>query len=121
MVTRDVRQEVLPLQTTDATTTTIWSYTISDNCVVYLDVVFVAFSNGVGSAGYEATATFKRDGAGATQVGTTASLSLMEDAALALASITLDANSNYIRARVTGVAATTIDWLANVTMTLYLP
>lgn len=72
------------------------------------------------SVGYRSVMTAKRNDTGA-QVSTTTALATHEDTALSTAALTLDVSSNDVRVRVTGIASTTINWLANVTMTLLQP
>lgn len=99
------------VQTTDATVTTLLSFTPTADRTVIVKLLGVGRkSDDTQGAGYEVTATFRVTGAGAvTQIGTTSILNgpQEDDAAWAM---TLDTDATLIRARVTGVAATTIKW-----------
>lgn len=109
------------VQTTDATVTTVTSYTMPDNCVGFFRVRMIGrrASNG-DSAGYDSGATFKRHAAGgATLIAAVTTYAAMEnDAAWG---ITVDASVNDVRVRATGVAAVTIEWLATMDIVLYQP
>ena len=95
-------------RTTDATVTTTETYTPTDAYAATLIVDVVARkSDGSQAAGYRLAGTFRRAGATTTQVGATTIYSHEDDAAW---NVALDTSGSSVRVRVTGVAATTIDW-----------
>jgi hypothetical protein len=101
--------------TTDATVTTLWSFTLADN-TTYTIVARVTAdqTSGTNSAGYERIVTVKRAGGAATIVGTVSTPHTAED--VAGWDCTFDVTSNDVRLRVTGAAATTVVWQADVTV-----
>jgi hypothetical protein len=115
------------VQTTDATQTTLFSYDLSsasasgtgaawNDCTVQV-MLMVTGKSGTNHLGGELLATFKRNSGTLAIVGAAAGIgTLQADAALATASVSIDASGNIIRVRVTGVAATTIDWSGNLQM-----
>ncbi len=102
--------------TTDATVTTCGSYTLADETIVLARAYVVGRTTGGVAANYIRTAGAQREGgAGAALVGAvdvTGWFHTGEDAGAALWDCTLDVNTNDIRVRVTGAAATTIAWRA---------
>lgn len=110
------------IQTTDATVTTI-SYYLTGKGKTYeiLARVVGLKSDFTAGAGYRRSATFRGDAAGTlTQIGTTTSVETNEDNAawdceIVGGTIVADgATRPCIIVRVTGVAATTINWRAGV-------
>ena len=97
-------------QTTDATVTTAATVATESDVAYHVVARIVAYETPSGNeaAGYERAATFKNDGGTLTQVGSTTALATHEDTGGWDA--TLDASGTTIRARVTGAAATTINW-----------
>ncbi len=104
------------VQTTTATVTTIDSFTLSDNTTYNVEAWITGdVSSGANSAGYIVMATVKRTGGGAaTLVGTANQIHVREDDAAWDA--TIDVTGNDCRVRVTGVAATTINWKCRMTV-----
>ncbi len=105
------------VQTTDATTTTITSWTpashlpVVNNCIVSVTGTMVGKSSTNGGVTIVAAATFSIVSGTVTLLGTqTGILAAQGTAALLTSTVTLDASSNVIRFRITGVAATTINW-----------
>ena len=100
-------------RTTDATPTTLWSYTLNDN--EHLNIVanvLCQASSGTATAGYIRAATVYRDGGSAVIEGSVTAIHSAEAAAGLDATITVSGND--VRVTVTGVAASTYDWHANV-------
>lgn len=97
------------VQTTDATATTIDSFTLASNTAVIVTSVFSAIkSDGTQAGLYVRSAAFRNSGGTVTQLGTTVDAgSYADDGAWAA---TIDFTGTTIRARVTGKAATTIRW-----------
>lgn len=108
-----------PVQTTDATATLVTDFdptahpAAPDNCI--LSVQIEAIGRGPSNTGVSlaAAATFSVASGVITILGAqTTVLAAQGSAGLLTCTLTIDAFSNVIRGRVTGVAATTIDWCA---------
>lgn len=98
------------VQTTDATVTTLLATTPDDGVAIICECRITGRKNdGTESAGYTVTGAFRRAGATTTTVGT-AVTATHED--VAGWDAILDSSGTDVRVRVTGVAATTIDWAA---------
>lgn len=120
------------VQTTDATATTVVSYDLSsaaaspsgvawNNCAVSARCVISGRQSSNIVAG-EIIAAFERTTGTLAAVGAAGGTgTLNKSAALDTATVTIDASGNLIRVRVTGVAATTIDWSAYLYLTLNEP
>ena len=105
-----------PVDTTDATVTTIQLMPMDDETTCNISAIVIGVESGGGNrASYEIIGTFYRSGGGATQQGTTTVLHSAESAAGWDA--TFDVNDNDVRIRVTGVAATNIRWQSNAKIT----
>lgn len=106
-------------QTTDATVTTVATFPMQDNSAVFVTADVTAKTNATaGCKAFKVVALARRHATGgATIVGTPTDLTggALADAALATAAVTVDGSTNDIRVRVTGVAATTINWNVVVT------
>jgi hypothetical protein len=106
-------QRYTSVQTVNATVTTLATIAIPDNTTVRIvaEVTGDIAAAGANSGGYTISATVKRNGAGvATMVtGSPTQSDVHEDNAAWDATIDVD-GANNARVRVTGVAATTIDW-----------
>jgi len=101
------------VRTTDATPTTIWSYTLNDN--EHLNIVANVIcqgSSGIATAGYIRAATVYRDGGGAVIEGSVTAIHSAEVSAGLDCTITVSGND--VRVTVTGVGGSTFDWHANV-------
>ena len=98
------------VQTTDATVTNLGTFTPAVSTAYTVEALVTGKKSGdTQMAGYKLLAMFRKNGAGTiTQVGTTLVVGQNEDDAAWDA--TLDGSAGDIRLRVTGVAATTIDW-----------
>jgi hypothetical protein len=102
--------------TTDAVETTCISVALSDDSVYHFTVEVIAEETTTNSeqASYKLVGTFYRDdGGGATIVGSVTQAHVAESTGTMDA--TLDANDDNMRVRVTGVAATSIRWIAYIT------
>jgi len=98
------------VQTTDATVTTAGSYTPPDNKVTEVRVMIVGRrSDGTQGAGYSIRATVRRQSGTTTLIGAVTAETAHEDNAAWDG--TLDVSSPTIRARVTGAAGVTVDWV----------
>ncbi len=96
------------VQTTDATVTTVDSFTLADNNTYLVKASVAGFEDGASYAGYEIIATVRRDGGGATILGGVTSVHTTETVGAWDATFTV--NSNDVRVSVTGEAATVIEW-----------
>jgi hypothetical protein len=107
--------------TADATVTTAYTYAIPDAAVAFFVTKVVVFCPTDGtSAAYEIRACVKRFGGGvATLVGSVDVLA-WEDAPGLDATLDVDGGNNA-RIRVTGIAATTFEWLVTPDVTLMQP
>ena len=111
----DIKVVRAAVQTTDATATTLWSETLADNTVHVIDVFVVARrTDAAGRWSGRRRVTVYREAAGsATLEGSVETIGT--DVANGIApTVTLDVSSNDIRLRVTGEAAKTINWRAQV-------
>lgn len=109
--TKGTEQNRLPVhvQTTDATVTTLDSFTIPSNCtVIWSAAVAAEKSDNTQGAGYLLTAVFRNNGGTVAQISTTQQGGVFEDDATWDA--TMDFSGTTARIRVTGKAATTIQW-----------
>jgi hypothetical protein len=106
--------EIKELQTTDATTSTIWSWTLGADESLILEAtvhgMHSTFDKGTHVVMY---ASYYKDGAGvATAIGAATAVHTAEtDAGFAVAVDTDGANT--VRLRVTGLPATTVNWVAD--------
>jgi hypothetical protein len=104
-----VTKEPVNVGTTDATVTTLDSFTLASNTAVTWSVTVTAVKSGMTqAAGYSRTATFRNNAGTVTQVGATQDGYTVEDDAAW--DVTIDNSTTTIRCRVTGVAATNIRW-----------
>jgi len=98
------------VHTTDATVTTIALYTLPDETIFEAFVLVVARTTGGVKATYQRTIGGDREGGAAATAQASTTTRSVED--VAGWDVTADASGNDIRLRVTGAAATAIDWLA---------
>lgn len=113
-----VRQSAT-VQTTDTTETTLDSFTLVDETVVEVFAWIMGLVNGGNAAGYRVTAVAKRVAAGGAALIGGVEVFLREDDGNWAA--TLDVSGNDVRVRVTGVAATTIDWRVEWAIRVHTP
>ena len=107
------------VQTTDATVTNLWTYTVAtDETISILVIVNGTSANNAVRAGYLLFATAADDSGILAQVGTTAVLATNEEAAAWDA--TIDISAAQIRIRVTGAAGVTINWTATILIQKYV-
>jgi hypothetical protein len=99
--------------TTDATQTTLFALTLDDNRSYFITARVVGRrSDGMQRAFYWRAALAYRQGAGATMQGSVVNLATVESDSSW--DSTIDASGNDARLRATGVAATTIYWVATI-------
>jgi hypothetical protein len=102
------------VSTTDATVTTLDSFTIGSNTAAAVTWMVTAIkSDRSEAAAYSVSAVFRNNGGTVAQVGTTTTTVLGESDSAWTA--TIDNSTTTIRLRVTGKAATTIQWTAIMT------
>ena len=95
--------------TTDATQTTLITHTTDPNTAGWVEA-FVSARNGSDSATYYRLYRWENISGTVTVTAMTTGVVDSEDAGLATADITVDASTTAFRIRVTGIAATTINW-----------
>lgn len=97
------------LSTTNATETTLASYTTTTDKLHVIEVDVVAYDHsGAQGAGYKLAGLFRNNGGTLSQLGMTTSIMSTESpAGLACA---FDMSGTAVRVRVTGIAATTFTW-----------
>lgn len=106
-------EDVQEVQTSDATVTSCGEYATANDYVYHVEVrALASVDTGGNAASYTRMATFKNDSGTLSAVGSVTSDHTAEDSAGW--EVTLDANGTDIRVRVTGQAATTINWVAYV-------
>lgn len=110
------------VQTTDATVTSLLTYAMADNTTAIFEARVTGDVNaGANSAGYIRQSVYKRTGGGAaTIVGAQVLALTAEDNAAWDCTIDTD-GANTVRVRVTGAAATTVDWMGRLIIDLYTP
>lgn len=108
------------VQTTNATVTDIYTWTITDEAVTCLDVLITAVrSTGASGASYKRTITFRRDGGTVSTIGSARDNQTDEDSSGW--DVTVDNSTSTGRVRVTGAAATTIQWGASIRLQTVIP
>jgi hypothetical protein len=110
--TYPVKSTLLPVQTTDATATTLVSYDAPDGRAIDYTASVLGYrpSNG-DTYRIDLGVTYKRFGGGApTIVGSLFTANERADAGAATWDATIDVSSNTVRVRVTGEASATINW-----------
>jgi hypothetical protein len=104
------------VQTTDATVTTAASFTPADGTVVSVWVAVDARqTDGTKGASYLRRALYRRVGGTVTLIGSVQTIGTDAEETAGW-DATLDISSTLVRVRVTGAAATTIDWTARITL-----
>lgn len=108
------------VQTTDATVTTLDSFTLASNTAVVVSWLICAVKSDLSqAASYSVTACFKNNAGTVAQVGTTTTTVIGEsDAAW---DATADNSTTTIRLRITGKASTTIQWTSICTRLTVIP
>jgi hypothetical protein len=102
----------MSVQTTNGTQTTCGSYTTTSNSAVTIKLLVTGLkSDFTASCGWELTLTARNAGGTVTIEGGGAIIVGPTDSATTW-SVTVDASGADVRLRVTGAAATTIDWTA---------
>lgn len=98
------------VQTTDATVTTLSSISVEDGKTTHIEATVSARkTDGTAGATYSLHSSFRRTGGTTTQIGgiTTVSHIAEDDSSW---NATTDVSGSTVRIRVTGAAATIIDW-----------
>jgi hypothetical protein len=113
-------KRVAVVQTTGATATSCGTYVMPDETTAFF-MARVAAHGATNSAGYMVAATYKRQAAAApAQVGATTAIATHEDDAT-WGGAAFGVVSNTVQLQVTGLAATTIDWLVILEVAVYTP
>jgi hypothetical protein len=113
-------REMASATTTDATVTDLFTLALVEGDIVSIeiDVVGNVDSTGANRAQYKLTGLFYRNTAGnVTQQGSTTSISTIESDSDWDCDLVADTGNQTIDVRVTGKAATTINWLATIKYT----
>lgn len=98
--------------TTDSTPSAILTIAVPSGYALTIEAFVTAFNqDGSESAGYKRVATFRNPSGTTSQVGTTADLYTVEDNIAW--DCTIDASSNNAQVTVTGVDATSINWMVS--------
>lgn len=109
--TTDAVDVMARVQTTTATVTDIYTWTLDNNAVTTVDVrVTACQSNSSNGDVWRGKITYKNAAGTVTLIGTS---SVTKDGATAWA-VTLDNSTTTARVRVTGAASTTIEWGASI-------
>lgn len=110
------KTDLAAIQTSDATATTLWSVVVADQTVVTLFALWSAIQDDHSEAGGGTiVAVFRRDGGGnVTIVGAATVIDEDDSAGTITATMDADTGSQTARLRVTGVAATVLDWSAKI-------
>ena len=110
------------VQTTDATVTTCGYYTLPDECVAFVRAVVLAVQSGsANTAGYERKAIVEGQSGTRALVGAVESGFAADREDVGTWDCTIDVSGNDVRVRVTGIAATTIDWQTTLEIILFKP
>lgn len=108
------------IQTTDATVTTCGSYTLPDECAAFVSAKVLGVQSGSANTG-----GFLLNAVVEAQSGTRALVSTADQTIIkrdvGTWDAVIDVSGNDVRVRVTGVAATTIDWQTTLEITLFKP
>ncbi len=114
-----LRSDVANVQTTGATQTTLYSWTIGNNAMTTVDVTVTACvsaaSNVTGGAVLKKSMSFRRNnGSTVTAIGSNVDGGSVADTALNSIAVVIDNSTTTGRVRVTGLSSTTIQWGVNV-------
>lgn len=104
--------------TTDATITTLLSFTVPTGVIVTVNLTIGAKTSTPDGASRRMEGSFKNAAGVVSQIGATLTTLSVGDVALATIAVIFDVTGATFRVRVTGVAATTIDWLVSGTAQL---
>lgn len=108
--------------TAEDTVNNVLNVTRFENSVTHAAAAAVLLVSGTNSVDYIVTRGVKRSGAGgATLVGAADIITLFEDAGLAAATVSFAVSGNDILLQVTGIAATTVEWTAFLSLYLGQP
>ena len=114
-------KEIAYVQTSDATVTDIYTLDLAEGEIVSIEVDVVANvdSTGANRAQYKLTGLFYRNTSGnVTQQGSTTSISTIESDSDWDCDLVADTGNQTVDVRVTGKAATTVNWLATIKFTI---
>lgn len=115
-----VDHQPVNVQTTDATVTTVDSFTLASNTAVVLSALVLGIKSDYTQAGaYSITACFRNNAGTVAQVGTSTTTVIGEDDAGWTA--TIDNSTTTIRVRVTGAVGDTVQWTSVFTRLEVIP
>ena len=104
--------------TTDATATLLYSYAIPTNCAGRILVTIIGRkSDGSARAAYTKLASFYRASSSGAQGGSTETIGTDYESDSSW-DVSVDVSSSVLRVLVTGAAATTVYWSANVQLSV---
>ena len=122
MATRTIDRTLATLQTTDATTGTCGTYTVPTSSACQVQAHILGRTAGAVVGTFWRHLAAQRGAGGAVIVGAeTAVVGDQLDAGAAAWTAVLDVSGNDVRVRVTGAAATTIEWLAVLDVVTWTP
>ena len=109
--------DVNTISTTDATETTIATYETANDYVYYVESIVIGTVNGGGDAGaYRVEAAFKNDSGTLSQIGVNTNVDKENNSSW---DVELDSSGSNIIQKVTGAAATNIDWISYTTIKVF--
>ena len=114
MTARTIERLTGNVTTTDATQTTLATYTIANGSSVSAEADVIGKDGSGNTVVAKQLAAAKQPSGTASIVGSVVNLvTTITDAALIGASVTIDASGATVRVRVTGKLATTIEWFCD--------
>lgn len=102
------------IQTTDATETVLLSKAVPANKAFLIKAYIVCMDSSNQAAVYERSAAVRNNNGAVSKVGSTQSTFTEENSGMELANVTIDVTGSIFQVRVTGIAATTMNWSATV-------
>lgn len=112
------RRYVGTVQTADDTPTTLLTIPVPSGAAVMIETNVIGKTATPDATSFRQTATFKNTAGTVTQIGATTSVHAHPDTALVSADVTYTPSGANILVQVEGVAATNINWVGRVIVTL---
>jgi hypothetical protein len=110
----EVNETTAAIQTTDATQTTLWSKALADTTLYWVEVSVIGRDTaGTERAMYGKKVLVYREGGGATIQGTVQDVHADVETSAGI-DVTFTVSGNNVRVSVTGLAATTFNWVATI-------
>jgi hypothetical protein len=113
-------RSVATVQTTDATVTTCGTYTVPTNSACQVEARVIGRTAGAVVGTFRNILNAQRAAGGAGAVGAEGVILVERDGGV-LWTVALDVSGNDVRVRVTGAAATTIEWCAFLDVVTWTP